>query len=179
MLNHRHDRTSNIGWWRSHRGACPAHRPGWIVAHPATTRAAQFRDAGNRHLACGGHHPREDLSRMLKKSQFSPAQPRRAKTRLSPSGVLASLRGSTYPMRFLEVGNTGWAFPFAKPHCKGERPTRSAVCTSSASSLAAALLDDLFEHPASNSTSGLRYTRHRTLGLPQYLVPQAISQIIR
>ncbi len=46
-------------------------------------------------------------------------------------------------------------------------------------SLAAALLDDLFEHPASNSTSGLRYTRHRTLGLPQYLVPQAISQIIR
>ncbi len=69
---------------------------------------------------------------MLKQSQFSPAQPRRAKTRLSPSIVLASLRGSTYPMRFLEVGNTGWAFPFAKPHCKGERPTRSAVCTSSA-----------------------------------------------
>ena len=65
------------------------------------------------------------------------------------SGVLASLRGSTY----------------------------RSVCL--ASSLAAALLDDLFEHPASNSTSGLRYTRHRTLGLPQYLVPQAISQIIR
>ena len=31
-------------------------------------------------------------------------------------------------------------FPFAKTHCKGERPTRSAVCTSSAPSLAATLL---------------------------------------
>src|SRR6266849_2070942 len=30
------------------------------------------------------------------KSLFSPAQPRRAETHLSPSGVLASLRGSTY-----------------------------------------------------------------------------------
>jgi hypothetical protein len=44
---------------------------------------------------------------MLKKSLFSPAQPRRAETRLSPGGGLASLRGSTYrtecasPLRLL------------------------------------------------------------------------------
>jgi hypothetical protein len=31
-----------------------------------------------------------------------------------------------------EVGNTGGAFPFAKIYSMGERPTRSAVCTSSA-----------------------------------------------
>jgi len=55
---------------------------------------------------------------MLKKSLFSPAQPRRAETRLFPCIVLASLRGSTY------------------------RSIRLA------SSLAAALLDGLFEHPA-------------------------------
>ena len=35
-------------------------------------------------------------SRMLNKSLFSPARPRRAETRLFPRGVLASLRGSTY-----------------------------------------------------------------------------------
>jgi len=34
-------------------------------------------------------------NRMLKKPLFSPAPPRRAETRLSPSFVLASLRGST------------------------------------------------------------------------------------
>ena len=69
---------------------------------------------------------------MLKKSLFSPAQPWCAKTHLSPSGVLASFRSSTYQRRFSEVGITGGDFPFAKTHCKGERPTRSAVCTSSA-----------------------------------------------
>ncbi len=58
---------------------------------------------------------------MLKKSLFSPAQPRCAKTHLSPSFVLASLRGSTY------------------------RSVRLA------SSLAAALLDSLFKHPADYS----------------------------
>ena len=57
-------------------------------------------------------------SRMLKKSPFSPAQPLRAETRFSQVGVLASLRGSTY---------------------------RSVLL---ASSLAAALLNGIFEHPA-------------------------------
>ena len=33
-------------------------------------------------------------------------------------------------MRFLEIGNVGGDFPFAKIQCKGERLTRSAVCTS-------------------------------------------------
>ena len=58
---------------------------------------------------------------MLKKSSFSPARSRRAETRLFPSIVLASLRGSTY------------------------RSVRLA------SSLAAALLDGHFEHPAGHS----------------------------
>jgi hypothetical protein len=31
-----------------------------------------------------------------------------------------------------DIGMTGWAFPFAKIHSKGKRPTRSAVLTSSA-----------------------------------------------
>ena len=66
----------------------------------------------------------------------------------SASFVLASLGGSTLSRSFSEVGNGVGAFPFAKTHCKGERPTRSAVCTSLASSLAAAALDGLFEHPA-------------------------------
>jgi hypothetical protein len=30
-----------------------------------------------------------------------------------------------------DVGITGEAFPFAKIHCMGKRPTQSAVCTSS------------------------------------------------
>ncbi len=37
---------------------------------------------------------------MLKKSLFSPAQPWCAKTHLSPSGVLASFRSSTYPREY-------------------------------------------------------------------------------
>ena len=41
--------------------------------------------------------PASRSSRMLKKSLFSPAQPRRAETRPSPCGVLASFRPSTYP----------------------------------------------------------------------------------
>ena len=48
------------------------------------------------------------------------------------SVVLASFRPSTSRRSFSEVGYAGGAFPFAKTHCKGERPTQSAVCTSSA-----------------------------------------------
>ena len=58
---------------------------------------------------------------MVKKSLCSPAQPWCAKTHLSPSFVLGSLSGSTY----------------------------RSVCLDS--SLAAALLDRLFEHPADYS----------------------------
>ena len=46
----------------------------------------------------------------------------------SASSVLASFRPSTY----LGILNHRGAFPFAKTHYKGELPTRSAVCTSSA-----------------------------------------------
>ena len=49
----------------------------------------------------------------------------------SASGVLASLRGSTTEESLSDVGITGGAFPFAKIHSKSERPTRSAVRTSS------------------------------------------------
>jgi len=56
---------------------------------------------------------------MLRKSLFSPAQPRRAETHLFPCGVLASFRPSTYPDG-----------------------------TVLGPSLAAALLVGLFEHPA-------------------------------
>src|SRR5437879_253601 len=49
----------------------------------------------------------------------------------SASIVLASFRGSTRSRRFEEGGNTERDFPFAKTQCKGERPTRSAVRTSS------------------------------------------------
>jgi hypothetical protein len=50
---------------------------------------------------------------------------------MTPSFVLASLRGSTLSKSFSEVGSAVGAFPFAKTHCKGERHTRSAVYTSS------------------------------------------------
>jgi len=50
----------------------------------------------------------------------------------SASFVLASFRPSTYQKKFPEVGSTGGVFPFAKNHSNGERPTRRAVCTSSA-----------------------------------------------
>src|SRR5262245_17205796 len=39
-----------------------------------------------------------------------------------------------------EIGSGGGEFLFAKIHCKGKRPTRSAVCTSSGSDSPAALL---------------------------------------
>ena len=56
-------------------------------------------------------------SRMLKKSA---------------SSVLALFRPSTLRTGFSELGSTVGAFPFAQIHPTGERPTRSAVCTSSA-----------------------------------------------
>ena len=49
----------------------------------------------------------------------------------SASSVLASFRSSTFGRAGLKVGVAEGVFPFAKTHCKGERPTRSAVCTSS------------------------------------------------
>jgi len=46
--------------------------------------------------------------------------------------VLASFRPLTLKGSFSEIGSAVGAFPFAKIHCKSERPTRSAVRTSSA-----------------------------------------------
>jgi hypothetical protein len=71
---------------------------------------------------------------MLKKSLFSPAQPRRAETRLSPSFVLGSSKSSTYPIRekscYDSSGLGGWK------------------CYASGFDSPAALLNGLFEHPA-------------------------------
>ena len=61
--------------------------------------------------------------------------------------VLGSSKSSTYRLKLSVVGSTGGAFPFAKIHCTGERPTQSAVGTSSGFDSPAALLDGLFEHP--------------------------------
>ncbi len=74
---------------------------------------------------------------MLKKSLFSPTRPRRAETRLSPGFVLASFSGSTY----------------------------QSVCL--ASSLAAALLDGLFEHPVyySGTITALHRTKNEFLSI--------------
>jgi hypothetical protein len=47
------------------------------------------------------------------------------------SSVLASLRGQRIELSLSDIGITGGDFPFAKIHSKGERPTQSAVCTSS------------------------------------------------
>src|SRR5512141_2087886 len=85
---------------------------------------------------------------MLKTSPFSPTQPRRAETRLFPYFVLGSSKSSTYRLRLSEVGSPGGVFPFAKIYCAGERPTQSAVGTSSGFDSPAALLDSRFEHPA-------------------------------
>jgi hypothetical protein len=65
----------------------------------------------------------------------------------SASGVLASLKDSTYRLRFAEIGNTGGVFPFAKIHCTGERPheVRSVPPRLFAR---CGLADSLFEHPA-------------------------------
>jgi hypothetical protein len=71
---------------------------------------------------------------MLKKSVFSPAQPRRAKTRLSLYSLLASFRPSRYP------------YP-GKELCRQLGVERVRMLRLGPS-LAAALLDGLFEHPA-------------------------------
>jgi len=65
----------------------------------------------------------------------------------SVSGVLASFRFSTYRLRFSKVERPGGVFPFAKVNCTGERPHKCGGYLLR-SSLAAALLNSLFEHPA-------------------------------
>jgi hypothetical protein len=66
------------------------------------------------------------------------------------------------------MGMVEGVFPFAKTRCIGERPTRSAVCTSSGPSLAAALLDGLFEHPAGVYLYCATRAGHRSSSAPTY-----------
>src|SRR6266849_1937342 len=74
------------------------------------------------------------VSRMLKMVPFSPAQPRRAETRLSAGFVLGSTTSSTYPT---------WerAVLAAQGRVGGKQAPPVFVSP-------AALLDDHFEHPA-------------------------------
>ena len=72
---------------------------------------------------------------MLKKAPLHPPGPRRAETRPIPTCVLASKKSSTYPgagagLGRLRVGRVKYWYAYGPPS-----PT--------------ALLDDLFEHPAS------------------------------
>jgi hypothetical protein len=84
---------------------------------------------------------------MLKKSLFSPTQPRRAKTRLFPCGVLASFRPSTLSRTF--GYRKHWrGFPVRQDSFSGRTAHTKCGMYLLRSSLAAALLDDLFEHPA-------------------------------
>src|SRR5437016_2989311 len=73
------------------------------------------------------------VNRMLKMAPFSPAQPRRAETRLSTSFVLGSTTSSTYP-------TWGRAVLAAQGRVGGNQPPPVFVSP-------AALLDDHFEHP--------------------------------
>lgn len=61
--------------------------------------------------------------------------------------VLTSLRGST-----VKKNQAGGVYPFTKNNSMGERLTRSAVCTSSASGLNPVSLGGLFQHPAGYSS---------------------------
>jgi len=79
-------------------------------------------------------------SRMLKKSA---------------SGVLASLRGSTYRGKPLGIGITGGGGSVRQDQLKGRTAHTKCGTYLLASSLAAALLDGLFEHPEL-----LRHQRH-------------------
>jgi len=93
----------------------------------------------------------------------------------SSSGVLASLRDSTYRTDPLGCRNDWWGFPFAKTHSRGERPTRCTVRTSSALRLPrprwTALLSILsvFSHCC-------RYADHRISTLPQYFYCSQLVQ---
>src|SRR6266513_6522635 len=85
---------------------------------------------------------------MLNKSLFSPAQPRCAKTHRSPGFVLASLKGSTYRIEPLGGRNYWRGFSVRQEPLQGRTAHTKCGTYLLASSLAAALLNGLFEHPA-------------------------------
>ena len=87
------------------------------------------------------------ISRLLKKSLFSPAQPRRAETRLFPCFVLASFRPST--LRRISRRSESLKGLFRSPRSiTGRTAHTKCGLYLLGPSLAAALLDGLFEHPA-------------------------------
>jgi len=96
---------------------------------------------------------RHTPSRMLKKSA---------------SGVLALLRGSTYRGGSLGYRNHWRGISVRQDQFKGRTAHTKCGLYLIASSLAAALLDDLFEHPASVCCSCPRCTDYRSSTMPNW-----------
>src|SRR5512140_3470566 len=71
------------------------------------------------------------------------------------SGVLASLRGSTYRTKFSEVGITKGCLSVRQDSFQGRTAHTKCGLHLIASSLAAALLNSLFEHPDATRVSTL------------------------
>ena len=90
---------------------------------------------------------------MLKKSPFPPARPRRAKTRLSPRFVLASLRSSTGTRPPHRLGG---AHRRGAPYSSHRAPQRLRLRPS----LAATLLNGLFEHPVRTFSRCASHAEH-------------------
>ena len=137
-----HERSTS---YRKTTGRISSPRRLWSTIKPwRSTRNARF----------GGRSSRA-LERMIQKPQFSPAQPRRAETRLSPSCVLASLRPSTYrPGQRAALAARGGRVRKVTPRLlrhwalTSSRPSANVtLIILRVADLAAALLDELFHHP--------------------------------
>jgi len=86
----------------------------------------------------------------------------------SASGVLASLRGSTYGTEPPGGRNNSRGFSVRQDSFKGRTAHTKCGTYLLASSLAAALLDGLFEHPARVLFSSPRRTDHRSTAVPKW-----------
>ena len=71
----------------------------------------------------------------------------------SPPAVFSRRSETQRGRKLLEIGNTGGAYPFAKNYSQGRTAHTKCGTYLLAFSLAAALLDSLFEHPAAMLTS--------------------------
>ena len=106
-------------------------------------------------------------NRMLKKSPFSPAQPRHAETRLFPCSVLASFRPSTSRRSFSKVGNAGGGFSVRQDPSQERTAHTKCGMYLLGPSLAAALLDGPFEHPRELFSWCATRADHRSSSVPK------------
>jgi hypothetical protein len=118
-----------------------------VVRNRVGKGIATARMQGARHR----EPPREIyFSRMLKKSLFSPAQPRRAETRLVPCSVLASFRPSTGTR---PPHHSAARTDLVLLICRTVRPKgmpQAFTCYG--------LLNSLFEHPTGEGGEGSRWS---------------------